>query len=82
MIDPLVMFVREEQRKAARQALRQARIPLGADFHTLSAVTVEKLIAIADSWRYRKPESANGSRARYFHAMLQRRANMRKVNPK
>lgn len=45
------------------------------DFHTLSSEQVEMLLASADAVKYRKPRNANGSRGRYFHAMLQRRAS-------
>lgn len=49
-------------------------VPLGADFHTLSSARVDALLTYADIWHYRKPKNANGSRGRYFHAMLQRLA--------
>ena len=49
-------------------------IPLDVDFHTLDFATMEAVIAAADERRYRKPPNANGSRARYFHAYLRRRA--------
>lgn len=52
-------------------------IPLGEDFCTLRASQVENIIAAADEAKYRKPASANGSRARYFHARLVRAANRR-----
>jgi len=42
------------------------------DFHTLSHVEVEKLLERADAEKYRKPKNANGSRARYFYAKLER----------
>lgn len=45
---------------------------IARDFHTLSSEEVERLLAEADSVKYRKPKNANGSRARYFHAKLQR----------
>ena len=54
--------------------LQECEISLGADFDTLRSSTVDDLLAHADVWKYRKPRSANGSRARYFHDMLQRRA--------
>ena len=44
------------------------------DFHALPSANVEALLDYADEYRYRKPKTANGSRVRYFHAMLQRRA--------
>jgi hypothetical protein len=59
---------------AARSVLRNCNIPLGADFHALPAGTVESLLMWADACRYRKPKNANGSRGRYFHALMQRRA--------
>jgi hypothetical protein len=45
------------------------------DFHTLRSEMVDRILIFADEYRYRKPRNANGSRARYFHAMLQRRAS-------
>ncbi len=61
----------------ARETLSRLRILRGADFHTLSTDDVESLIAEADRVKYRKPHNANGSHARYFHDMLQRRAKDR-----
>lgn len=49
-------------------------IPRGADFHTLSSQQVDKLLEAADQARYQRPPKANGSRARYYHDLLQRRA--------
>lgn len=50
----------EAERLNARETLRSLRIQVGQDFHTLAAS---------------KPRGANGSRARYFHDLLRRRAN-------
>ncbi len=47
---------------------------LNRDFHALDSSQVEGVIAAADAARYRAPRNANGSRARYFHAYLQRAA--------
>ena len=58
----------------ARQLLRLCGIERGADYHALESSKVDALISAADAMRYRKPRNANGSRGRYFHAMLQRRA--------
>jgi len=44
----------------------------GQDFHTLTGQQVDALLAEAERLRYRKPKHAFGSRARYFHARLQR----------
>lgn len=63
------------ERLNARETLRACGIALEADFHTLSASQVDKLLIEADRVRYRKPRAANGSRARYFHDLLQRRAS-------
>lgn len=60
---------------AARETLRLCRVPIGADFHTLDSDRIDALLTAADLARYRKPRNANGSRARYFHALLQRRAS-------
>lgn len=59
----------------AVDTLRLCGIPHGSDFHTLDTDTVLALLERANAWRYRKPKGANGSRARYFHAHLQRLAN-------
>ena len=57
---------------------RQILIELGCedkpDFHTLGTFTVRTILNIADFVKYRKPKSANGSRARYFYAYVCRRA--------
>jgi hypothetical protein len=43
------------------------------DFYALSSSIVDRLVAAADKLGYRRPKNANGSRARYFHAHLERR---------
>lgn len=50
----------------------QFGFPLNRDFHSLSSDTVQRIIDAADSERYRTPRNANGSRARYFYARLNR----------
>lgn len=64
----------EGARTDARAQLDLARIPLGADFHELSSAQVDELLKLADAARYQRPKGANGSRARYYHDRLQRRA--------
>jgi len=59
---------------SARDLATRFRIPLDCDFHSLDSATVESIIAAADSVKYRAPANRNGSRARYFYAMLQRLA--------
>lgn len=61
-------------RNHARAVLAAAGVRLGQDFHTLSSSQVDTLLAEADREHYRKPKSANGSRGRYYHDLLQRRA--------
>lgn len=58
----------------AHDILRRCKVLPGADFHALDSATVESLIREADAIGYRKPRNANGSRARYFHAYVQRAA--------
>lgn len=73
--------MKERHRLAYKQGaiatLHMLRIPIGADFHALAASQVEKLLAEADRTRYQKPKLANGSRARYFHDLLQRQARIK-----
>lgn len=56
----------------ARAILTACGCKCADDFHTLNADKVERLLMHADARRYRKPASANGSRARYWHAYLVR----------
>lgn len=58
----------------ARHVLALCRVPLGSDLHRLDSESVERLLSHADSWRYRAPRNANGSRGRYWHARLERLA--------
>lgn len=58
----------------AQSLAERYRIPLDRDFYTLRNEEVESVLAAADERRYRQPRNANGSRARYFHAALQRAA--------
>jgi hypothetical protein len=44
------------------------------DFHALYTEQVDALIREADAYGYRAPKNANGSRARYWHAYLERAA--------
>jgi hypothetical protein len=50
---------------------------IARDFHALTTAEVERLIAEANRVHYRAPKVRNGSRARYFHAKLQREASRR-----
>lgn len=64
-------------RQSAAIALHLMNIGIGQDFHTLSSLQVDLLLAEADRVRYQKPKNANGSKARYFHDRLQRQASMK-----
>ena len=57
----------------ARKLARKAGWNLSEDFHGQgSGSMVSDLLAIATLKGYRKPKNANGSKARYFFAYLQR----------
>lgn len=58
----------------ARETLRGLNTAIGQDFHTLTHSQIEALLIEADRVRYQRPRDANGSRARYFYARLQRLA--------
>lgn len=58
----------------ARETLERCKVEIGADFHALPRSAADALLAEAKMQRYQKPRNANGSRTRYFHAMIQRRA--------
>ena len=58
----------------ARAIAARYDIPLHDQFHALRSDVVARIVEAADEYRYRAPRAANGSRARYFHAYLVRRA--------
>jgi hypothetical protein len=66
---------RSSNRVNARAIFESLRIGVNQDFFTLTTGQVDGLIAEAERVHYRRPVNANGSRARYFHAKLQREAN-------
>lgn len=53
---------------------RRYGIILGDDYHILTSSEMERVLAAADEWKYRNPKNANGSRGRYFYALLNRAA--------
>ena len=59
----------------AMQILNTIDAAIGQDFHTLSSSQIDSLLEIAKSRRYQPPANRNGSKARYFYQMIQRRAN-------
>jgi len=58
----------------ARAILQACGLDGREDFHKLPSSKVELIIVRADARGYRVPKNANGSRARYFYAYLQRAA--------
>lgn len=62
------------QRFEARGIIAGIGCELNADFHTLDSNQVHRVLMEADQRKYRKPKNANGSRARYFFAYVQRAA--------
>lgn len=59
----------------AEAILHDCEIVGGSDFHALTSSQVERLLAEADKRKYRKPKNANGSRGRYFYALVDRVAH-------
>ena len=59
-------------RHDAANLCNRYHIDTSRDFFVLSAFEVGKVCEAADEWKYRKPKCANGSRGRYFYALLQR----------
>lgn len=62
-------------RVQAFELLKIAGIDFSADFFTLDSWDVGLLVTWAKITKYYKPKHANGSRARYFYAHLQRKFN-------
>lgn len=53
-------------------AFSSAGIDINADFYTLSFSQIEILLECAKQDNYRRPTNANGSKARYYFAAVQR----------
>jgi hypothetical protein len=64
----------ESYRINARALFEMWNISPSQDFHTLSSEQIDTILKEADRVGYQKPKHANGSRARYFYQMWQRRA--------
>lgn len=69
------------RRASACAVLDSCQINPSRDFFTLSPSEVSCLLEWANVWKYRKPKNANGSRGRYFYALLQRRARIAADHP-
>ncbi len=65
---------RDQQRWTAQNVLARCGVPIGAAFHALYSDQVAALLREAKAMHYRQTKNANGSRARYFHDLMQRRA--------
>jgi hypothetical protein len=65
-------------KKDALDILLRCKVEVGANFFALRSVNVCSLIREANRVNYRAPKHANGSRGRYFHDFVQRRAAPRK----
>jgi hypothetical protein len=59
----------------ARNIMAAIGCELNADFHRLDSNQVSRVLMEARQYGYRKPKNANGSRARYFFAFVQRTAH-------
>jgi hypothetical protein len=59
----------------ARNIMAAIGCELNADYHTLNSNQVDRVLAEAKLYGYRKPKNANGSKARYFFAFVQRTAH-------
>jgi len=62
-------------RETAQDILARCHLSATPNFFTLSSSDREGILMEADAVKYRKPKSANGSRARYFYAYVLRAAN-------
>lgn len=59
----------------ARAFLQNINAHIGQDYHTLTSSQVDLVLEAAVRFKYQKPKNANGSRARYFYNLMQRRAS-------
>lgn len=62
-------------RETAEGILTRCYLVAKPNFFTLSSSDKEGILREADAVKYRKPKTANGSRARYFYAYVLRAAN-------
>lgn len=52
--------------------LKSRGVDLKLDFYAQRWSAVDEILAVADLAKYKVPKNANGSRARYFYARLER----------
>ena len=61
-----------EKMQDAIKRLTALGVDLYTDFHALPAIHVCAVLSEAIRYGYQVPKNANGSRARYFYAFVQR----------
>lgn len=54
--------------------LKSRGVNMKIDFFALNGDAQREILAVADLAKYKLPKNANGGRARYFHARLERAA--------
>lgn len=62
-------------RETAEGILTRCHMTATPDFFTLSSSDIDNLLREANAVKYRRPKSANGSRARCFYAYVLRASN-------
>lgn len=72
------MARRKMTRAQARQLLSDSGVSLDWDYHHLSSRAVDKVLAVAKLYGYRKSPTASGSKARMFFQLLQREPGARR----
>jgi hypothetical protein len=66
------MARRKMTKQEAKQALQNAGVSFGKDYHQLNSTDVGKVLACAKLYGYRKSKNASGSTGRMFFQFLQR----------
>lgn len=56
----------------AKTSVAAYDIPVNVDFFTLTSEQVKNVIAIADTYKYKRPKNSQGSKARHFYKELMR----------
>jgi len=64
--------MRKLSRGDARKLLKDSGVDLGKDYHQLRSSDVDKVLAVAKLYGYRKSPTAPGSKGRMFFQFLQR----------
>lgn len=64
-----------EKKAQAKAELLEIGAEPNQDFHSLKSDQVQKVLDLAKKAKYSQPQNANGSKARYYYARLQRLAH-------